>query len=248
MVGKIFQNLLSYLRIPKILNNHSDELRELASGQSEILKALSFNSTIVDSYWLKYKSFSPGGWAVDYGFLYTLYRVLNTMKPSSVIEFGLGQSSKLIHQYAKYFSVQATTYEHDKNWVSFFEEGKEGDYSINLKLLDTEEVEYKGYNTLSYKNIIQELDGHCFELVVVDGPFGSEHYSRSQAINIAQHNLSERFCIIIDDYERIGEQETVDEIKNILNNKGVDFCSAVYCSSKEHIVICSSNLRFLASM
>jgi hypothetical protein len=47
---------------------------KLIDIQNEILKSQIFNNTITDSEWLKYKSFSPGGWAVDYGFLYTLYR------------------------------------------------------------------------------------------------------------------------------------------------------------------------------
>src|SRR5690554_4093444 len=71
--------------------------------QSEILIAQKFNNTIVDSKWLQYKSFSPGGWAVDYSFLYTLYRVLNDKKYTKILEFGLGQSSKMIHQYGDFF-------------------------------------------------------------------------------------------------------------------------------------------------
>jgi len=39
-----------------------------------------FNNTIIDCEWLKYKNFSPGSWACDYAYLYTLFRVLNDMQ------------------------------------------------------------------------------------------------------------------------------------------------------------------------
>ena len=58
---KIWHFLLEHLRINKILEKE-DKILEL---QKEILYAQRFNNTITDSDWLKYSSFSPGGWAVD---------------------------------------------------------------------------------------------------------------------------------------------------------------------------------------
>ena len=85
------------------------------------MKANLFRDTIQDSEWLRYKNFSPGGWAVDYGVLYTLYRVLNDMKPKNIIEFGLGQSSKMFHQYGAYYrDTKIITCEHNNDWISFF--------------------------------------------------------------------------------------------------------------------------------
>ena len=49
-----------------------NRLDRIERQQTEILKGLIFNNTISDSKWLKYKSFSPGSWAADYGLLYTL--------------------------------------------------------------------------------------------------------------------------------------------------------------------------------
>ncbi len=224
-------------------------LQTTSNKENEILKAAIFNNTIIDSEWLKYKSFSPGGWAVDYGFLYTLYRVLSQMHPISILEFGLGQSSKLIYQYADFYKdVTAVTCEHDPEWVKFFNKGINQKYNINIKQLELSEVLYKNEQTLSYKNINKEFNGMKYDLIVVDAPFGSERYSRSQILSLIENNLKETFCIIIDDYERPGEQETARELMNIFEETGTKYHTAIYAGNKQHILFCSENMKFLTSM
>lgn len=117
---------------------------QLKEYSEEILKAQKFNSTTIGSEWFKYKSISPGGSAVDYAFFYTLYRTLCSKKPQKILEFGLGQSSKMVHQYADYYHANAITVEHDPQWVEFFKKEKEGDYDINVKILELEEIQYGG--------------------------------------------------------------------------------------------------------
>lgn len=225
-----------------------NRLKCIENKQNEILKGLIFNSTIIDSEWLKYKSFSPGEWAADFGLLYTLYRILNDVKPKSIIEFGLGQSSKMIHQYANYYKVEAVTFEHDENWVKFFKEGKNGDYNVNIKINDLENVQYKGFETLTYKNIVNTLQNKYFDLIVVDGPFGCDHYSRTEIIDLAKNNIKDHFCIIIDDAERQGEQETIQEVTEVLKIRKMEFCIRTYSATKEHTLICSPDLNFLTSL
>lgn len=247
--------LLNFVRrgigIHRLENNDREiinQLHQIVRNQQESIMAHHFHDTIIDSEWLKYKSFSPGAWAADYGLLYTLYRVLNGMKPRSIIEFGLGQTSKMIHQYANYYGVEAITCEHDNKWTDFFLNEREGKYPINFKTLELENINYKGYGTLSYKNIIQEYSNKKFDFFLVDGPFGSEHFSRPQIIDMAKYNLRERFCIIIDDCERLGEQETTNEVFEVLKNLGIDYCYTSYSASKRHTLICSSDLKFLTSL
>lgn len=225
-----------------------NRLLRIERTQTEILKGLVFNSTIVDSEWLKYRSFSPGEWAADFGLLYTLYRVLNGMKPKSIMEFGLGQSSKMVHQYANYFKIDAVTFEHDANWVKFFKEGRDGEYEVNVHLSELENIKYKDFETVTYKDLKKDLDGKKYDLVLVDGPFGSDHYSRTEVIGIAKNNLKDQFCIIMDDTERIGEQETVQEVLEVLKSNEIDFCYRTYNSTKNHTLICSPNFKFLTSL
>jgi 16S rRNA G966 N2-methylase RsmD len=154
----------------------------------------------------------------------------------------------MIHQYAKYFNANAITCEHDKNWVEFFTNSKDGDYPVNVQLMNLRTIQYKGYDTLTYEDCSNVFSNQRFDLVLVDGPFGSSHFSRSQIIDLAKSNLSQHFCIIIDDFERPGEQETMEEVQNILKTNNTPFCRRVYSAEKQHMLICSPNLEFLTTM
>lgn len=241
---KIYHIILKYLKVYQILENQETIKR----NQSEIIKALVFNSTIIDSEWLKYKSFSPGEWAVDYGFLYTLYRVLNEMRPNKILEFGLGQSSKMLHQYGAFFNQSVTTCEHNQSWIDFFLKQIDNKYKVNINRHELIEIEYKGCRTLTYQGIEERYGNDIFDLIIVDGPYGSKHFSRSQIIYLAQKCLDNRFCIIIDDYNRIGERETAEEIKKIFSQNNIDFCCRTYVASKEHLLLCSNDLDFLTTL
>ena len=224
------------------------ELKIQDGLRAEILRAQIFNNTITGSEWLKYKSFSPGEWAAGYGLLYTIYRSLSSVKPSSLVEFGLGQSSKMIHQYADFYRKEAVTIEHDKKWVDFFESGREGEYPIPVRLVDLETIAYKGQETVTYKDIDKVLEGKKFDFVLVDGPFGSDRYSRSEVINVAMRNLADDFCIILDDTDRSAEMETACEVMDVLKEAGVSFCHTTYKAAKHHTLVCSPDWKFLTSL
>ncbi|MBR4213922.1 MAG: hypothetical protein IKR94_01210, partial [Bacteroidales bacterium] len=182
MKNFLIEHLWKWMGINRLLfrqDQQQFQLDKMQGIQNDIYMAMKFNDTIRECPWLQHKSFSPGGWAVDYGCLYTLYRVLNDIHPKNILEFGLGQSSKLIHQYANYYKdANALTYEHDSEWIEFFNKGKTGDYNVNIYKTELEEVEYHGIKTLSYKNNCDELKGQKFDMIMIDAPFGSEHYSR----------------------------------------------------------------------
>lgn len=251
-IKKIRLYFLKLFGIKKVIDNQQKMLEIAISNsnkQDELLKAITFNNTIADSQWLKYKSFSPGGWAVDYSLLYTLYRVLNDVRPTSILEFGLGQSSKLIHQYVKSNSnAHAITCEHDKEWVDFFMKSLDGNYEVNIQMVELQEVYYKNEKTLSINNIETTFQNTIFDLIIIDAPFGSPRYSRSQILELANNNLADNFCIIIDDYNRKGEIETANELLAILENKELKSVSSVYGGTKKHFLVCNDKMKFLTSM
>jgi hypothetical protein len=181
-----------------------------------------FKEAIENCNWLKYKSFKPGLWAMDNFAFYTLFNILDRIKPKNILEFGMGQSSKMVHQYAQFFeNVTAVTIEHNREWAETFCKNIPEDLKINVKFFDTEIIEVNGFKTLTYKNIDGIWGKGGYDLIIVDGPFGSKHYSRSQIINIIKYGLPEQFCIFMDDTERNGEKETVKEICRELGEKGI---------------------------
>ncbi len=221
----------------------------LAACQRETLKANLFRDTIQDSEWLKYKSFSPGGWAADYGVLYTLYRVLNDVKPKNIIEFGLGQTSKMLHQYGAFFkNTKVITCEHSSEWIDFFKAQVGDKYPLNIQLLELEYLMHQGAETIAYKGLDGLCKGEKFDLILVDGPYGTEHFSRNQLVGLVRDNLAEHFCIIMDDYERVGEQETIEEVMGVLDSQKVPYSQVVYEASKKHCLICSKEVEFLTTL
>lgn len=214
----------------------------------ESLAAITFSNAIQNSEWLKYKSFYPGRWAVEYTFLLTLFRIFEHHNFTNLLEFGLGQTSRMVHQYAAFYNVPAITVEHDTEWIEFTRKDTHNTYPINLKVLPLEMVDYNGYKTRTYQGVKTAFENQKFDFILVDGPFGSEHYSRSQIIRLAENNLAETFCIIIDDCNRIGEQETVAEVEKILKKNGIKYAINKYYGLSDYVVICSENLKFLTSL
>lgn len=214
----------------------------------ESLAAITFSNAIQNSEWLKYKSFYPGRWAIEYTFLLTLFRIFEHHRFTNLLEFGLGQTSRMVHQYAAFYNVPAITVEHDADWVAFTKKDIHNAYPINVKILPLEMIDYKGFSTRTYQGIKTSFENQKFDFILVDGPFGSEHYSRSQIIQLAENNLAETFCIIIDDCNRIGEQETVAEVENVLKNIGVKYAINKYNGLSDYVVICSEDLKFLTSL
>ena len=222
---------------------------ELKNYSYELLKSQIFNDSIKDSTWLKYKNFSPTGWAADYSLLYTIYSVLNTMKPKNIVEFGLGQSSKLVQQYSNYYNdYHAVTVEHSQDWIDFFKKDIDDRYKLNILKTELINNNYKKHITISYKNITDFFINQKIDLFIVDGPYGSNRYSRSQIIEFIPNFLADSFCIIIDDYNRKGEKDTAKEVCNILKNNNIHFHKVVYTGLKKHCVICSEDLFFLTTL
>lgn len=230
----------------KVMN----QLFFIEQNQRELLKANMFHDVISESEWLKYKNFLVGGAAIDYACSYTLFRVLNQMKPQHILEFGLGQSSKLIHQFASFYGIPAVTFEHSEEWISFFKNDVGNKYEIRIEIAELEDIVYNGEATLSYRGIKEKLKGEKFDLVFVDGPYGflHDHFSRPQIIDVVKNNLKDRFCVIMDDYNRSGEKETVAEVLKVLDEKGIPYEQMVYSGQKEHVLICSKDLYLLTTL
>ncbi|MGE6220834.1 hypothetical protein ACQKCH_13480 [Nubsella zeaxanthinifaciens] len=221
---------------------------QLQKNSEELIWAAVFNSTISDSEWLKNKSFSPGRWAAGYPLLYILYRIYNDIKPKSVLEFGVGETTKLGYQYATHHKTNYQVVEHDEKWLSFFCEEK---YDIKKHLIKTSisEQQFNGFPTNIYDNLIEKIGKEKYDLIIIDGPFGSPHFSRNQILEIVNNdNLASSFVIIMDDYNRKGEQETIDLLKINLSKKSITYYEGIYSGQKDSLIICSENYRFLCSL
>ncbi len=227
-------------------------LQTTSQAVEETVWGETFNNAICDSAWLINKSFFPGRWAVGYQYLYVLYRVLNEYRPKSILELGLGQSTHMITQYAaKGEGVAHRVVEHDSEWINFFKrEHRLAEQSEIVQLgLDKEKV-FEDDEVLVYKDFKEKAGNRSYDFISIDAPFGGQAkvYARVDTLKLIPECLAESFVIMVDDANRIGEQNTIRLIKSRLEESGIDYASGIYKGKKETYIITSNNNRFLCTL
>jgi hypothetical protein len=209
-----------------------------------------FNNSINGCPWLANTPFSPGRWAITYQELYVLFRILQTMKPQYIMELGLGQSSIMLSRYCSFHpQVSCVTIEHDKNWVNFFNAEHQIPTNLNLKILPLAQEKIGRHLLYKYEGSLTQYASTPLELIIVDGPFGSAHNSRSQFLELIPDFINpKKFVIVVDDIERKGEKETAKLLLKALVNAKIPHKSYKYQGEKDFFVVCSPEHGFLLSL
>ena len=231
--------------------NHSEELIN-----NELKYAFVFNDTIKNSKWLKEKDFSLVNSAANYSFMYSLYRILNDAQPKNILELGLGQTTKLTSQYAKYFDdAKLTVLESDEDWIENFSKNLEITDNIQIVNLNVETFEYNNTINLRFKDIDKIVESEKYDLIIIDAPRGFMEkdgknelldYSRANIWQLIPSNLSDDYIIIMDDYERKGEQNTMDHAKELLKENNKEIYSYTAKGLKTQHAIFTEKYRFIS--
>lgn len=240
MIVKRIKNLINEFRTRN--ENHKNQ-------NNEIIWANIFHDTIKDRDWLKNLSISPGRWAADYSFLYVLVRILSDYKPKKILEFGLGETSKIISSFLENDLADSTytILEQDESWIEVFKNKFKLSPKVELIHLPLHSKNVKGYSVNCYKGI-EEVEG-VFDLYIVDGPFGSAHFSRYDIYSLTEKlQVQDDFIIIIDDYNRQGEIETATDLINQLNARGIKLYTEIYRGVKAQMVIASEKYKHITSI
>jgi len=228
-----------------------NKVNHVQSTADEILWANIFNSTIHENDWLATKNLSPGRWAVGYPFLYLLYRILKDTKPTRILELGLGETTRIISQYASgHRDVEHFVVEHDPEWITFF--NNTFNVSGNTKIVQLP-LAYQPYkeseSVRKYEGFSDYFSNGKYDLICIDGPQGGDaEYARIDTLSLLPAHLSDSFAILVDDYERIPEQKMVRELLTNLEEAGIEYARNVYRGTKYVHIVCSNNLKFLTSL
>ena len=227
------------------------KINYIVRQNNELLWAKIWDDTKVGIEWTKnLPSLSPGRWAVGYPYLYIMTRILNELEPHSVLDLGLGISSTLVSayfNYKKYPDSVHTIVEHDKNWIDFYKKKNYLSDFSNIVLQKCVEktifnTKYNAYEDL--KSVIKNK----YSVISIDAPIGCPHHSRRDIIDLLPDILEQSFVIIMDDYDRTGEKETIEEIGNTLNKYNIEFVQSTYSGLKDVCIITSKNYKFLSSL
>ena len=194
---------------------------------------------------------SPGRWAVGYNYLYVMTRILNEKEPKAVLDLGLGISSTLISQYFKGNHVNDGIHdviEQDGEWIEFYTIKNRISSSTSIHKVECVEKEYKKIVYNAYEDISKIVSGKKYDVISVDGPKGSDKYSRRDIIEFIPDILNKSFVIIMDDAEREGEISTLNDIKAKLEKNKIEYCEGIYPGMTRCTVITSEDNKFLCSM
>ena len=225
---------------------------DASRNASEAVWAETFNNTISNSTWLKNTAFSPGRWAVGYPHLYVMYRVLNESRPGRILELGLGQSTRMIAQYAAANEdVEHIVVEHDPAWIAFFKNDFQLSARSKIVQLDREMVPYKEAEAVRvFKDFQKTFQNQKFDFISIDAPLGGDmkQYSRIDVLSILPDCLSDDFVVMIDDCDRPGEARTAIEIENCLKDAQVGYRRGKYSGKRDFVLFAAEHKGFLTTM
>lgn len=238
--------------LSQAVENVRRQSADSARYASEAVWAEIFNNAVSGSAWLKNTAFSPGRWAVGYPVLYVLYRTLNEVRPRRILELGLGQSTRMLAQYATANQdVEHIVVEHDPEWIRFFQNDFILSERTSIVQLDRETVPYKEAEAVRvFRDFKETFRGQKFDLILIDAPLGGDmkEYARIDVLGLLPDCLSEKFVMIMDDCERSGETHTVAEMRKCLEGRGITVAEGRYSGKKDAVLLCSKTLGFLTTM
>ncbi|MBE6444181.1 MAG: hypothetical protein E7020_05910 [Alphaproteobacteria bacterium] len=237
-------------KLDNIKNDSEKKFLKIRNLFSELNYANLFHDSTLNSEWLKNKNFSLYGAAANYSFIYTLFKILDNAKPKSILEFGLGQTTKLTSQYAIYSNCKLDVCEHDLEWINIYKKQLPDEKNININHLDLEYFDYDGVRNDRYANLNTITKDRKFDLIIIDGPIGhKKNFPRSNILEVIENNsLDENFIIIIDDTERKGEQMLIKKIKDMLTEKNIDFVYSIREGNKQQSLITSTSFSYIKNL
>jgi len=240
-----------------MINKIKDLIRENRENQQQLIRqnqelewAHVYHDSIRGKVHLENLPLNIGRWAGNYAFFYLLNRIMSDAKPQRILEFGLGESSKFItvclEQELK--SGFHHIIEQSSEWATAFNSRFELSAYSKVSVCPLVKKQINGHEVNSYEGLAEEVSG-IFDLYLVDGPFGSPHFSRYDILAVAERlKPSDEFIIVIDDYDRIGEQETAKALEVLFEEKQIKAYTKVFTGIKKVWLLATPKYRFVTSI
>ena len=180
-------------------------------------------------------------------------RILNEMRPDSVLDLGLGISSTLISHYFNALGESVSQHiiaEHDDDWIDFYMKRHSlSRYSKIVKQKLIKKPANKG-SYFAYNDLRKDIMGKKFDVISIDAPFGGSRtgYDRRDIIEVVPAILKDSFVIVVDDYNREGEKRTIHDMREKLQKEGIKTHGGEYIGQSCVYVLASKDNRFFCSL
>jgi len=122
--------------------------------------------------------------------------------------------------------------------------------NTKIEKLDYEIISFKNSETRVFNGFKEKFSGKKFDFILIDAPLGVDmkKYSRIDVLSILPECIDGNFVILVDDTERLGEQNTLVEIRKLLESNSISYAEGPYSGMKQSHLICSRNLNFLTTL
>ena len=237
-------------KVKAYLKELRDTNRELLLHSKEIEWAHVYHDSIRGIEWIENQPLNIGRWAGNYTFFYLLNRVLHDYKPNKILEFGLGESSKFTSLYLDNYLLTSKhlIIEHSEDWKTNFIRNFNLSSRSEIKICPLIIKNIEGYQSKSYSKL-EDVTEEKFDLYIIDGPFGSNNYSRYDIVEFAEKfTKNDEFIILFDDYNRNGEKETVKYLMNLLDKLSIKYYTEIYKGNKDVLVIVTEKYKYVTSL
>lgn len=226
------------------------QLNKLSSNVSELLWANYFHDYTKNIEELKNLSLSPGRLAANYSLLYVLAKIIIEYNPEKILEFGLGESSKLISALIKN-NPNINTHiilENDSDWHQKFISTNNLCSKSIVQICDIKTITFGKQHAVVY-DIPHQVKEMKFDLYFVDGPKGSERYSRFNICELVRNfEMKKDFIIVFDDAQRKGEQDSIKDIHQILKENQISYVIKEYKGEKSQYVFATERYKYATSL
>lgn len=179
-------------------------------------------------------------------------RILNDTEPHKIIDLGLGISSTLISQYFDYYGFkngEHTIIENNRDWVNFYTKKRKLSSSSKITICNCVTKKHQEHDYNAYEKLSDILIGKKYDVISIDGPRGTiGEASRRDILEYIPDILNANFIIILDDAERLGEQNTIQEIKNILSRCKIEYCCGYYVGETDLCVLTSPKYEWVCTL
>lgn len=191
--------------------------------------------------WLSSPPVSAPGGTASYSLLYVLLSLLRTGSFTRIMEFGVGQSSKLIGAYvASNPDATSVHVEHDKEWLDVAVPHSPRIQRVYAPLTDTVVFRRK------VKWYAMERPASQFDLILVDGPPAwnrGTRFDRHGILNWIPEILADDFVLMFDDAARMGERRAVAETKRLFSAADYTTLSTDYTGGSSQTVFATPKFR-----
>ncbi|OOV18376.1 hypothetical protein [Flavobacterium sp. LM4] len=236
--------------IKKIVRENRKKQSEILALTQEVLWANIYHDSIRGKEYLEKLSLNIGRWAGNYPFFYLLNRIMHDAKPERILEFGLGESSKFISVCLENNLKRGIhqIIEQSDEWNSDFNSKFKLSSFSDVAVCPIKQKTINGFEVNCY-DLLENHIHEKYDLYLIDGPFGSPRFSRYDVIMLAEKlTASDEFIMIVDDSNRQGEKDTINELCKLFKNKNIKIYQQVFHGEKQTWIVTTQKYRFLTSI